>query len=150
MVVIDLKKIQVLNDKLERAEERIYNLAKAQNQIVIKKILEKEQGIIDYELEIELFFYINEEELISFNEYIKPHFLKDTPCNINDKKNHNVTRGIYDNPELNSQKHCWLMHSLYDDYYVPWEDICKITLLSFDINIRYQYEVLIDMEAIKN
>jgi len=63
---------------------------------------------------------------------MKPHFLNDRPCNINDKENHNVSSATIKNSALNSQKHCWLMHRLYDDFSIDWADIVRINNIWFD------------------
>jgi hypothetical protein len=142
---VDIQKIKSLNTQLTSAEEKIYNLSKVQNQVALRKLLESEMHISDYKLEVNISLYTNQSELVFWSEDIKPHFLNDIPCNINDKKNHNVSSTIINNSELNSQQHCWLMHRLYDDFSVDWVDILLINHILFDVNIHYQYSIDLDL-----
>lgn len=142
---VDIQKIKSLNTQLTAVEEKIYNLAKTHNQAALRKLLESEMHITDYELEVDISLYTNQTELVFWNEYMKPHFLNDRHCNINDKENHNVSSAIIKNSELNAQKHCWLMHRLYDDFSIDWADILLIDNIWFDINIRHQYSIDINL-----
>lgn len=132
--------IAKLNKKLKTVEQRAHELAKHEHQSILKRVLEKENGICDYELEIVFAFFNGEEEIVLHTEYMKPHFLLDKPKNLNDKQNHNVTSNIFPNQKLNAQKHCWLLHVLYDDLLISWQDIVKIDEVWFDINISLQYK----------
>lgn len=141
---LEIKKIEKLNTQLSLVEENMYRQSKLQNQIALKSLLEKEDDIIDYELEIDISIFTSdndEEPIISWSEYIKQHFLNDNHSNINDKENHNVTSCCWENKALNNQKHCWILHSLYDDYNVSWDNILKINNIWFDVNIRLQYSM---------
>ena len=141
----DIQKIKYLNTKLTSVEEKIYNLSKLQNQVALKKLLENEEHISDYKLEVNISLYTNNAELVFWSEDFKPHFLNDSQCNINDKKNHNISSAIIKNNELNSQNHCWLMHRLYDDFSIDWADIVLINKIYFDINTCYQYSIDINL-----
>ena len=140
---VDVQKIEQLNIQLTAMEERIYLLLYKENNVALKKMCQKIDTITDYELELNISFYKDEdvEELVSWSERMKSHFLHDGNCNINDKENHNVTSAIINDRILNEQKHCWLLHSLYDDCNVPWEDILRINCVWFDVNVSYQYEM---------
>ena len=139
---MDYKEIENLNTRLTSLEENIYNRTKEQNQVALKNLLDGENGIYDYEIEVELGFFIQEDELISWRERMcKSYFLEDTRYwNINDKNNHNTTSCCWKHKELNEQKHCWLLHRLYDDFRISWKDIVKIETICFDINVLYQYK----------
>lgn len=139
----DIKKLAKLNEQLALVEVDIYNRAKEQSEIAIKKLLEKENAIYDYELEIYISFYYPHhqgEPFLYWNECTKGHFLNDRHWQIDDKENHNVTSGRWKNKELSAQQHCWLLHRLYDDFNIPWDDILNIENVSFDVKICYQYE----------
>jgi len=140
---IDVQKIKQLNIQLTAKEEEIYLLAQIENNIAMKKMYQKIDNITDYELDLNIAFYKDNdvEELVSFSVRMKSHFMHDIHCNINDKENHNVTSATIDNKTLNEQKHCWLLHSLYDDYAVSWEDILRINCVWFDVTVHYQYEM---------
>lgn len=135
-----VKQIANLNSKLKKIEKRVYELAKKEHQRVLKRVLEKEDGIVDYELHVEIVFYFKEEEIATYEEYMKPNFLLDRKSNLDDKQNHNVTSTLYPHPLLNAQKHCWLLHHLYDDVLLSWEQITNIDYLAIDIQVSYQYE----------
>lgn len=132
--------IAKLNSKLKKIEKRVYELAKKEHQRVLKRVLEKEDGIIDYELHVKIFFYSDEEEITHYEEYLKPNFLLDRKSNLADNQDHNVTSTLYPHPLLNAQKHCWLLHHLYDDVLLSWEQILSIDSLYIDIDVSFQYE----------
>jgi hypothetical protein len=140
-----LKQIEKLNQFLETIEEKAYNLAKIENQTALKKLQNKENNIDDYELEIQFMFFTKDRkddgvELLTIIEHVKHHFNKNSEINLNDKENHNVTKSIINSKALNEQKHCWLLHCLYDDYHISWDRILDIDGVYFDINIRLQYD----------
>ena len=138
---MNYKRLENLNNRLTSLEKNIYNRAKEQNQVALKKLLDREDGIYDYEIEVEISFYIQEDELISWHEMCKAYFLDDTHhWNINDKKNHNTASCCWKHTELNAQNHCWLLHRLYDDFGISWNDIVKIETICFDVDVRYQYK----------
>ncbi len=153
----DVQKIDELNNKLIVIEEKIYNLAEVEYLRAEKLLHENpDEDIIDYELEVELVFTTSQEqdeygddlEFINWNEpvYFKS-FNEGDPFGINDKRCHNVTTSIIDNKALNRQKHCWLLHRLYDDFDVSWDDILRIDGLYFDIKVSYQY--VVNLEKVK-
>jgi len=63
---------------INKLENKIYSLAKKQNQIALKKLLENEDGITDYFLELKMSFYIDEHKIDSHTKDLKPYFLNDT------------------------------------------------------------------------
>ena len=147
----EVQKIDDLNNKLITVEEDIYHLAKIENERAKKILLEnKDKDMYDYEMHIELFFYTSQEE----DEYGDPKeiyswdhepvyfktFEEGKPFGINDKHCHNVSGSMIKNKVLNKQKHCWLLHRLYDDFPVSWKDILLIDGMDFEINVRFQYE----------
>lgn len=135
-----VKQLGKLNTKLQKIEKRVYGLAKKEHQRVLKKVLEKKDCIVDYELYINIFFYYDEEEIATYEEYFKPNFLLDKTSNFNDNQNHNVTKGIHYHPLLNAQNHCWLLHHLYDDAMLSWQQILSIDKIAIDIDVSYQYD----------
>lgn len=135
-----VKHIGKLNTKLKKTEKRVYKLAKKEHQRVLKKVLEKEDGITDYELYVNIFFYCGEEEITNYEEYFKPNFLLDRKSHFNDNQNHNVTKSIHSHPLLNAQNHCWLLHHLYDDAILSWQQILSIDKMIIDIDVSYQYD----------
>jgi len=135
-----VKHIAKFNSKLKKTEKRVYELAQKEHQRILKRVLEKDCGIVDYELSVNIVFYAHEKEVATYEEYFKPNFLLDRKSNFNDNQNHNVTSTIYPHPALNAQKHCWLLHHLYDDVLLSWEKILSIDTIAIDIEVLYQYE----------
>ena len=58
---MNYKRLENLNNRLTSLEKNIYNRAKEQNQVALKKLLDREDGIYDYEIEVEISFYIQED-----------------------------------------------------------------------------------------
>ncbi|MEA2091328.1 MAG: hypothetical protein U9O83_03055 [Campylobacterota bacterium] len=145
LTLVDVQKVEALNKQLIAIEEKIYNLAKIQNQVALKKLLEKE--ITDYELEVHISFYtdLDDDSVASWDEHMKVHFLYDIHHNINDKEDHIIPQSIMKSKELNFQKCCWLTYKLYIDYEFEWIDLLRINNILFDINISYQYQIDINL-----
>ncbi|MBE0490626.1 MAG: hypothetical protein IBX44_00065 [Sulfurospirillum sp.] len=130
-----VRDIAKLNTKLKKVEKRVYALAKKEHQKVLKRVLEKEDGIVDYELHVNMVFYSKEEEITAYEEYFKPNFLLDRSSNFNDNQNHNVSSALYPHLVLNAQKHCWLLHHLYDDVMLSWQQILSVDEIAIDIDV---------------
>lgn len=146
----DIKRLGILNDKLIVIEERIYNICLEHNQVALQKILEKENAIIDYQLEVQYMFYGDtyikkgdeedpEHLLADWNDNIKPIMFRDDWFGIHDGNCHNITSAFQKDEALNAQKHCWLLHSLYDHNPLSWDDIFKVDSVYFDVQIQYEY-----------
>lgn len=147
---LEIKKLDILNNQLKIIEKRIYNICLEENQVALQKILEKEKDIFDYELEVHYFFYEDtyikkgdeedpEHLLTDWSDSIKSIMLKDDWWGIHDNHCHNITSVFQKDKDLNSQKHCWLLHSLYEHTSLSWEDIFKIDSVYFDVKIQYEY-----------
>ncbi len=67
---------------INQIKKEIYNLAKKQNQIALKKLLEYENNITDYALEINIYFYKDENKVYTYNKDLKPYFLNDIGCRL--------------------------------------------------------------------
>ena len=146
---LDVQKIDELNNKLIAIEERIYNLAKKEYQIAEKEFRRRKkiEDIIDYELDVKITFDVQDDffedtkDLVSWQEFFKYSFNAGRTPHINDKQCHNVSGSLIKNRALNIQKHCWLLHRLYDDFYVSWDDILRIETMWINVAVRYQYEI---------
>ena len=64
---------------------------------------------------------------------------------LNDGNCYNTTSAFQKNRDLNSQKHCWLLHSLYDHNPLDWDEIFKIDSVYFDVKIQYEYAINISI-----
>ena len=153
---LEVQKVDELNSKLIAIEERIFHLAEEEYLRVEKMLNDTDQKMDDYDLQVLLAFSTSEEqdeygddlEFIHWEESVYfESFEEGESFGINDKQCHNVTRGLIDNEALNAQKHCWLLHRLYDDYFVRWEDILRIDRMYFEIKVGYEYEV--NLEEVK-
>jgi len=139
----EIKKLDALNSKLISVEKNIYTLALKHNQKALKKLLKKEHNILDYELEISFLFYAKESLLAEFTSSVKSIFMQESWWGINDNNCHNTTSVFQKNKALNGQKHCFLLHELYDHQGLDWDEIFKIGSICFDIKIQYEYEIKI-------
>ena len=145
-----VQKIDEFNNKLIAIEEKIYHLAKKEYQIAEKEFKQNGEGIVDYELDVKITFdtpdnfFEDTKALVSWEEFFKYSFDDGRTPYINDKQCHNVTSSLIDNKALNEQKHCWLLHSLYDDQLVDWDDILNIETMWVNVAVRYQYEMELD------
>jgi len=146
----EIEKLNSLNNQLKVIEQRIYKILLEQNQVAIKNLLNKKDEVLDYEIEVHYFFYgetyimVKDEKdpehlIADWIENIKPTFMKDDWFGIADNHCHNITSVFQKDKELNSQKHCWLLHSLYDHNPLSWDDIFKIDSIYFDVKIQYEY-----------
>jgi len=135
-----VQKIYNLNSSLTKIESKIYQRAKIENQYAVDKMSNNEDDICDYEIEVEITFFTAEEETCVWSEYIKPHFkFENRVTNINNNENHNVTSAFIKHEELNAQHHCWLLHSLYDDKFLSWDEILALDSVHFDVIVHFQY-----------
>ena len=139
-----VKAIGLLNSKLVAIEASIKQRGLEESQIAINKMLTQEHKISGYELEVEISMHSKSKELICrWYKDLKPLFLLENDekynCHIGDEINYNSTLKLYDNKKLHHQKHCWLLHSLYHEIGVSFENILNIEYLWFDIKVKYQY-----------
>lgn len=65
---------------INNLENKIYTLAKKQNQIALKKLLENEDNIADYTLKVTINFYKNKNRVKIYTKDLKPCFLNDIDC----------------------------------------------------------------------
>jgi len=139
----EINSLDTLNNKLKNMEEKIYRVVLQENQKALEKIEKKEHNIIGYEIEVEFFIYENSESeeklLVHWKENLKSLFVKEDKWGLNDNRCHNTTSIFQKNELLNRQKHCYLLHNLYDHYSLNWDDIFKIDRIYFDLQIQYEY-----------
>ena len=126
--------IEKFNKVLENIEYQILELAKEYEKEI------KAENPDDYELEVIFEFCTKEEEIASWFEDMKirlEDFRKgELDWGIASGADHNVTL----EKALHGQKHCWLLHLLYDNLHVPWEKILKIDRLWADFCLYFQYD----------
>ncbi len=120
----EIQKLNNLNNKLQIIEKRIYDIALQENQTALEKILKNKNNILDYELEVRYLIYEDDEHILAdWTDNIKPIMMKEEWWGVNDKNCHNTTSVWQKNKTLNSQKHCWLLHNLYDHFDLTWDNI---------------------------
>ena len=128
--------IEKFNRVLEKVEHEIIKLAwEYEEEIKAKKP-------DDYELDAVLGFCVDEKEKTSWLEnmrfcleMIKEGSYEWGPA---DGQDHNVAL----ESALRGQKHCWLLHLLYDDLHLNWDEILELNWLWVDFVLCYQYEYL--------
>lgn len=146
----EVQKIEELNNKLILLEERLFDLSKVEYLRTKKMCEETQQNMDEYDFHIILAFSTTEEqdeneEDLEFANW-RDHIYFDTfenddeePFGINDKYDWNVMIGWSNNKKLDKQKHCWLLHQLYDNYYASWEEILRIDQVWFKIVVEHEY-----------
>ncbi len=139
-----VKAICIFNSKLATIETSIKQRGLEESQRAIEKMLTQEHNINGYELDVEISMHSKSKELLCrWHKDLKPLYLLDNAeqynCNIADNINYNSTPNLYDNKKLHNQKHCWLLHSLYHEIGVSFENILNIEYIWFDIKVKYQY-----------
>jgi len=126
--------IEKLNKVLENIEYQLLELAREYEQEI------KVENPDDYELDLIFEFCAGEEEIASWFKSMKIHlenFRKmELDWGLASGADHN---GALDD-SLQGQKHCWLLHLLYDDLLVSWEKILKIDWLWADFCLYFQYD----------
>jgi len=144
----EVERIDKLNNWLIALEEKIYNLAKVE-------YLRAEQmceatAMEDYEVQVNFIFSTTKEE-DEYGDYLElasweegMHFYtfenEREAFGINDKYDWNVSSSFIKNEALNTQRHCWLLHQLYDNYMIGWEKILRIDHIYYDIVTQHDYE----------
>jgi len=139
-----VKAIGIFNSKLKSIESSIKLRGLDESERAINKMLTQEYGINGYELDVEISMHSKSKELICrWYKDLKPLYLLDNTeehnCKIANGVNYNSTSNICKNNKLNNQKHCWLLHSLYQDIGLSFSDILNIEYIWFDIKVKYQY-----------
>ncbi|WP_373072190.1 hypothetical protein [Sulfurimonas sp.] len=145
----EIQKLNTLNQQFIDIEQTIYDVAYERIQATELELSKNENNIIDYETEVVYYFYacaendedISDEPLAEFEAHLNLEVMKNDWCGLNDKKCHNTTSVYQKDEDLNTQKHCWLLHSLYDNYSLDWDDIFKIKRIFFDVKVQYEYAV---------
>ena len=140
----EVKAIGILNNKLRLLEASIKNRGLEESQRAIEKVLTQEHNINGYELDVEISMHSKSKELICrWYKDLKPLYLLDNEqqynCKLANSVNYNATLNLYDNNKLHQQKHCWLLHSLYHEIGLSFENILNIEYVWFDIKVKYQY-----------
>ncbi len=129
--ILDLQfnDINTLNNILFTLESKTITFEKQLNQMMRKKVLEGENGIIDYELEEEISFYMGRErEFVPLHEKIKFFAL--------------LTKRADDWRELDNES--WLLNSLQEElggFDLSENEILQISSVFIDIVVREQYRV---------
>ena len=143
----EIQKINVFNTKLTELECKIYRLCLEENKRALVKV--KDTDILDYDINVHYAFYgasfkLNEDDdehlIAHWHDNVKHLILSDEKWGLNDKNCHNVTSAFQKNTSLNAQKHCWLLHSLYDHHPLDWDDIFMIEDIYFDVEVQYEYQ----------
>ena len=146
----EVKQIAELNEKMLHVQKKIYTHCKQEYERIKGAEPYTHGDLHNFSFEVQLQVYINNFELVAWSENIRCHFNENDEFSLQnrisplfDDEDHNVSSAICKNVELNAQKHCWIMHRLYDDYFVDWSVIVMITDIHFDILTTLQYSKMI-------
>jgi len=135
-------RIEKLNRKLEKLEYKLIDLGKTYLEEV------KSQKPDDYELEVVFEFCAEEKEIASWFEDLRirleDEYIRKLDWGLGSGADHNTAL----DPSLHGQKHCWLLHLLYDDIGVPWEEILKIDWFWAGFCLYFQYDF--DISGVKS
>ena len=96
----------------------------------------------DWELEVTYEYTLSDESRASWFEPLK-FILEDwrkgkERWGLADGEDHNVSSALVSG--LEGQKHCYLMHQLYDDFLLPWDEILSLEWMWLDFELRAQFE----------
>ena len=139
---IEYKKLQELNAKLVGYEKEIKKQVKDLLDFASKKINDSKDWINNLdEVEVELFFYLSEEDenygtsdtdniLISMFQGF--HFDLDI-YGIDDGQNHNDKSIKH---PLGKDYHCWIFHSLYDHTQLQLKELARIGDIDVNMILR--------------
>jgi len=144
----NLCELRKLNNRIFLIQQKI--IAEAQKiSLETKKRSENKNDILDdYEIEIEVQFFLKENDpeyndeddniITTIYEYSK--FLpdgKDTKWCF-ETQNHNEFVG-WKQHQMKDDYHCWWFHCLYDHNQVDFKDMLRIGTIWTDIKVQYQY-----------
>lgn len=136
-----LNELQILNDRLKKLQDKLLKEAIKLDKKLLKRVADKNDFLYDYEIEIEISFYLkeNEENIFStIEEYLKNISLNKDKDIWKWSGNHNEFFGKTNHSMIN-EYHCWWFHCLYDHNNLEFEDILKIGKIWSDIKVYYQY-----------
>lgn len=135
----EIKKLNILNDKLIEIEKSAYDIAIKQKQIVLKK----EHNIQNYEIEAEInYFEIKDKDdcLIATSTVdMKAEIMSDFSqrC-INDRQEYNTDKVCQKDSCFYPQKYCLLMIFLCEVHKSNLKKIFCIDNIDFDIKVIYK------------
>jgi len=140
-----LQVLAKLNKTLATLEQNIKKEALTLLAECNRKLEDKQTIIDDYEVELEICFYLKESdpafdedrdnivavltEEIKFNNF-KTHFAAGNNHNLFEHREGHPMNGVF---------HCWLYHGLYDDSCISWIDILRIGDIWVDMDCRLQH-----------
>lgn len=127
-----------LNEYLAEIERRILNLG-----LEFKaEILALEPH--DWELDVTYEYTLGDEHKASWIEFLKSDLegwqnrKNKEYCGLADGEDHNVSRAYVSG--LERQKHCYLLHQLYDDFHLRWDEILSLEWIWLDFELWAQFE----------
>jgi hypothetical protein len=136
-----LNELQIANNRLKKLQDKLLCEAIKLDKELLKRVADKNDFLFDYEIEIEISFYLkeNEENIFStIEEYLKNISLNKDKDIWKWSENHNEFFGRTDH-FMKNEYHCWWFHCLYDHNNLGFEEILKIGKIWSDIKVYYQY-----------
>ena len=149
----NLNTLQKLNHKLKSLEKKLLKEAITLDEVLLKRVEDKEDLLHDYEINLIISFYLKEDDvhydenedniLVTLREYLKNISIDEKKNPWRWSANHNEFRGQTDHL-MKGENHCWLYHSLYDHTHLSFEDLLRIGTIWSDIEVCYQYVDTVD------
>ncbi|MFP4333512.1 MAG: hypothetical protein ACLFQJ_09440 [Campylobacterales bacterium] len=143
-----IEQLRALNNRLSSLQNKYLKEAIVLDKALIKRVEDKEDILEDYELEIQVCFYLKEDHsnykededniITTLVEYEKKISKNQERYNWLYKNNHNEYTGRPNCP-ISKEYHCWWYHCLYDHNDLTVEELLSIGTIWCDIKVAYQY-----------
>lgn len=140
-----LSQLQKLNLRLKNMQDKILKEIEILDSQLIKRVEDKNDFLDDYELEVNISFYIKENDvnykededniITNIEQYVKKISLGNKHFWTG---NHNEFTS-WENHIMKDEYHCYWYHCLYDHNNLSFEDILNIGRIWVDIKTYYQY-----------
>jgi len=138
----DKEELQILNTRLKNLETKLLSEALKLDEELSRRVANKDDILDDYEIEVELQFYLKENDVPTILSESLKGISKDTSKLLGLEENHNEFRG-WENHPMKDEHHSWLYHCLYDHTDFGFQDMVKIGMIWSDIKVWYQYKDLL-------
>jgi len=138
----ELQELEILNTRLKNLGTKLLSEAILIDTQLSKRLEDKNDILVGYELDIQLEFYHKDEEdtmLTSLVEYLKG-ISKYNYQQLRFEENRNEFLGWKNHP-MKDENHSWWYHCLYDHTDLGFKDMAKIGTICSDIVVRYIYEI---------
>ena len=148
-----------MNQRLFKLEKDIQRECVNLNKILKKRIEDSDGFLTDYEIDIEIQFYLKEDDPRYEEEMYHGKIFTEIMVTSQERgksitdeaiqkkdyshlgSSHNWNDMRQKDDPIAKENHCWLFHCLYDHTPMPMKDMIRIGKVWADIIVRYQKEV---------